>query len=141
MHLLYVMTKFSGVQWCINYCFCAHCCQWWFLKPNIPLSYWYADNFRFVWNVLNMFNVSTDCYSKESERITGKSLLVDHINEKKWCLKFVLVSLMYWTRNYLVPPVGIDVSGLLSFILWDYFLPYYPWCWVCLWILFLINNW
>ena len=68
------------------------------LKWYILLSCWYADNFGFVNNVLNMFNLSMDCYSKASQRITGKYLSVEKITETKLSLNVCISSFAAFNR-------------------------------------------
>ena len=49
------------------------------LKSFIPLIFWYDNNFGFVNDVINKFNVSMDCYSKSTQKLTGNYLYVAHI--------------------------------------------------------------
>ena len=53
------------------------------LKSYLPLIFWYDNNFGFVNDVINKLNVSMDCYSNSTQKLTGNYLYVAHIPATK----------------------------------------------------------
>ena len=127
----------SGSHLCVHYWFFFRWSQWCFVKIIHPIEFLYADNFLFLRDVLNMFNVSISCSGKLPHRLTGKSLLVARSPEKNISLKVwtalsaVLTrwlcgsAIFYWLLCFVIIYSLILFDASLSIVLWVYFYPLY----------------